>query len=144
MTKIKICKGVISSSFGTRRDPMMPTTWREHNGIDIAAPIGTPIFSPIDGLVMGYFRHSTGGNTLILSDTEGIIRIGMCHLHGCYVREGDFVKRGQQVATVGETGRCTGPHLHLSLKTGGKWSMRFKEYLGGNWADPSHLLEFNE
>lgn len=140
----KVCTGPITSPFGVRRDPLMPTTWRQHNGVDIGAPVGTPVFSPIEGVVMGYFRHSIGGNTLILADNEGVRRVGMCHLSGCYVREGEFVKKGQRVALVGQTGRCTGPHLHLSLKTGGKWSHEFKEYIGGNWADPTPLIEFIE
>lgn len=139
---MKVCQGRISSPFGTRPDPLQPATWTQHNGVDIAAAIGTPIFSPIDGVVMGRYKHSTGGNTLILADEAGKLRVGMCHLNGTYVRVGEMVKRGERIATVGDTGRCTGAHLHLSLKSGGLWNFQYREYIGGKWQDPTHLIEF--
>lgn len=139
---MKICEGRISSPFGTRPDPLMPSTWSQHNGVDIAAPIGTPVFSPIDGVVMGRYKHSTGGNTLILADEKGKLRVGMCHLCGTYVKEGEMVKKGERIATVGDTGRCTGAHLHLSLKNLGTWNFEYREYIGGKWQDPTSLIEF--
>ncbi len=139
---LKVTQGEISSPFGMRPDPLMPATWVHHNGIDIAAPKGTSVLSPIDGTVMGCYKHSTGGNTLILADDCGTIRVGMCHLNGFFVRQGDIVRKGERIATVGDTGRCTGPHLHLSLKRGGTWNFQYREYIGGKWHDPTEILEF--
>lgn len=136
-----IIKGIISSPFGTRQDPLNPDTWRVHNGIDISASIGTRIFSPIDGEVVATYCHSKGGITLIIKDLEGKIRIGLCHLFRCTVSKGMRIKKGQQIALSGNSGSATtGAHLHYSLKTGGKWSDG--EYIAGKWSDPTPYLTY--
>lgn len=133
--------GIISSPFGTRRDPIDPTTWRIHNGIDIAATIGTPIYSPINGEIVATYHHPKGGTTLIIKDLKGKIRLGFCHLQRNILSKGMTIKKGDRIAISGNSGSATtGAHLHFSLKTGGKWSEG--EYIAGKWSDPSPYLTF--
>jgi len=139
--KTPIINGIISSPFGTRKDPLNPATWRIHNGIDIAATIGTPIHSPIDGEVVATHYHSKGGMTLIIKDLKGKIRLGFCHLFRYTVTKGMTIKKGQIIALSGNSGGATtGAHLHFSLKTGGKWVD--EEYIAGKWSDPTPYLNY--
>ncbi len=117
----RVTEGRITSPFGRRRDPIHPNTWKEHNGIDIGAPVGTPVYAPADGVVRSTYTHSAGGMTLLMTSTDGTVRYGFCHLSGYTVKPGERVMRGQQIARSGNTGRSTGPHLHFSVKTGGRW-----------------------
>ena len=133
--------GILSSPFGTRKDPLNPSTWRIHNGIDIAATVGTPIHSPINGEVVATYYHNKGGTTLIIKDLKGKIRLGFCHLQRHTVTPGMTIKKGDLIALSGNSGGATtGAHLHFSLKTGGTWSDG--EYVGGKWADPTPYLTY--
>jgi murein DD-endopeptidase MepM/ murein hydrolase activator NlpD len=106
--------GIISSPFGNQRilngKPMEP-----HFGVDIAAPMGTPIAAPAPGRValMGPDYYLEGGLT-ILDHGHGVTT---CYLHQSkqMVKVGDAVARGQVIGEVGMTGRATGPHLHWGL-----------------------------
>ena len=136
-----IINGIISSPFGTRKDPINRATWHVHNGIDISASIGTPIYSPIDAEIVATYNHDKGGVTLIIKDLEDKIRLGFCHLFHCTVAQGKIVKKGQQIAYSGNSGSATtGAHLHFSLKNGGTWMDG--EYTGGEWADPTPYLTY--
>ncbi len=106
-------RGFISSTFGPRSDPFTGTQ-RMHSAIDIVAPKGTPIQSPADGIVT-YAGPDPGlGNMLVIDHGYGVLtRYG--HNNANLVREGQRVKRGDVVATVGSTGRSTGPHLHYEV-----------------------------
>ncbi len=105
--------GIVSSLYGSRRilngTPMAP-----HLGVDIAAPEGTPIRAPADGVVSltGDF-YLDGGFTLI-DHGQGI---STCYVHQSQrmVKEGDRVTRGQVIGLIGQTGRATGPNLHWGL-----------------------------
>ncbi len=139
--KKQTIKGIISSPFGTRRDPLTPSTWRVHNGIDIAAPIGTPIYSPINGEVVATYFHAKGGKTIILKDSDNEIRLGFCHLQKMLVEPNTTIKQGQRIALSGNTGAATtGAHLHFSLKTGGQWIG--DDYTDGQWQNPAAYLTF--
>ena len=106
-------RGVITGIYGSQRilngKPRAP-----HYGIDIAAPSGTPIISPADGIVtMADDLYFTGGTLII--DHGLLISSTMLHLQTMAVQRGDKVKRGDVIGTVGSTGRSTGPHLDWRL-----------------------------
>ena len=107
-------RGFLSSTYGPRSDPFTGTQ-RMHAAIDIVAPKGTPIKSPADGIVTYSGVDPSLGNMLVLDHGYGVItRYG--HNNANLVREGQRVKRGDTVATVGSTGRSTGPHLHYEVR----------------------------
>jgi murein DD-endopeptidase MepM/ murein hydrolase activator NlpD len=105
--------GIESGVFGSRRIdngvPMSP-----HWGVDMAAPTGTPIHAPADGVVgISDEYYLDGGYTLI---DHGLgVSTGYLHQNKRLVRAGDVVRRGQVIGHVGATGRATGPHLHWTL-----------------------------
>ncbi len=110
-------KGLIGAGFGWRRDPFTGLN-QFHRGVDILAPIGTPVRAPADGVVIKAGRDSGYGNTLILSHGDGIVtRYG--HLSAFKVSPGQTVKRGDIVALVGNTGRSTGSHVHYEVMENG-------------------------
>ena len=107
-------RGFLSSTFGPRTDPFTGTQ-RMHEGIDIVAPKGTVVKAPADGIVTYSGVDPSLGNMLVLDHGYGVItRYG--HLNANLVREGQRVKRGDTIATVGTTGRSTGPHLHYEIR----------------------------
>ena len=108
--------GWITSEFGDRR------SWggvgRVHKGIDIAGPRGTPILAPGHGMVTytGYRRGY--GRTVMIDHGYGITTL-YGHCQRLFVKEGQEVKRGMIVASIGNTGRSTGPHLHYEVQVDG-------------------------
>ena len=94
-----------------------------HRGVDYASPTGSPVVSPAAGTVALVGTVSEGfrvhGNTIGIDHGQGVSSILM-HLNGINVKEGDFVKAGQLVGTVGSTGASTGPHLHWGLYVNGQ------------------------
>ncbi len=114
---ISPAKGFISSNFGMRNSPF--TNKKEmHKGMDIAAPTGTPIIAPGDGVVT---RISTGGaygNLIEISHGSGL-STRYAHLHKFNVKEGQKVKRYDIIGFIGSTGRSTGPHLHYEVRLNG-------------------------
>lgn len=109
-------QGWITSEFGARRG------WRGvgrlHEGIDIAGPRGTPITAPGDGVVTYTGYHRGYGNTLVIDHGFGISTV-YGHCSSVYAQEGQRVKRGALIASVGNTGRSTGPHLHFEVHVDG-------------------------
>ena len=111
--------GVISSPGGLRINPV--TGRREfHDGIDIAAPVGTPVVAPRDGTVLATGRSASFGIFLRMQHAGGYVSF-MAHLNGVIVGAGDTVRQGQRVAYSGNTGRSTGPHLHFGLFRDGQY-----------------------
>ena len=107
-----------TSGFGYRRDPKTGGK-RMHNGVDFAAPKGTDIFSPADGVVTYAGWQSGYGNYIKIKHEFGIeTRYG--HLSRIRVKKGQRVSRGQQIGDMGSTGRSTGSHLHYEVRVDDK------------------------
>jgi len=108
----------LTSGYGVRSDPFRGRA-AMHAGIDLAAPIGTPIYATADGIV-GRSEWAGGyGNLVELNHGRGIqTRFG--HLSRSLVRAGQRVKRGDLIAYMGSTGRSTGSHLHYEVRIDGK------------------------
>lgn len=105
--------GYQASSFGWRLDPF---TGRSgfHEGLDFAAPTGTPIMAAAGGVVVAAEYHHQYGNMLEIDHGNDIIT-RYAHASRLHVKVGDIVRRGQHVARVGSTGKSTGPHLHFEV-----------------------------
>lgn len=110
--------GRVSSAFGGRRDPVTGAR-RFHGGVDIAAPAGSPIGAVAAGRVVFAGRQGGYGNTVIVEHADGR-QSRYAHAARLLVKEGDAVDSGQTIATVGSTGRSTGPHLHLEVTENGR------------------------
>jgi murein DD-endopeptidase MepM/ murein hydrolase activator NlpD len=107
-----------TSGFGVRSDPFRGRA-AMHAGIDLAGPIGTPIYATADGLVGRSEWVSGYGNLVELEHGRGIqTRYG--HLSRSMVAAGQKVKRGDVIALMGSTGRSTGSHLHYEVRIDGK------------------------
>ncbi len=108
-------KGWVSSGFGWRRSPYSSQR-QMHEGLDIAAPIGSLIRAPADGTVTFAGLETGYGRLISIHHGYGIsTRYGHCS--EILVQKGERVKRGQAIGTVGVSGRATGPHLHYEVRT---------------------------
>ncbi len=108
----------ITSGYGMRVHPTL-RIMKHHDGVDIAAPEGTPIRAVADGTVR--YAGSDGVNGLYVKVDHGHgLSTAYCHASRLLVRPGDRVRRGQVVAKVGASGRATGPHLHYGVFVGGR------------------------
>jgi len=105
--------GLISSNFNWRPDPF--TGQRTfHWGIDIVAAWGNPVIAPADGFVLKIKNDKYYGNSITLSHGLGVTTL-YGHLSKIAVREGQKVKRGDVIGSVGNTGKALGPHLHYEV-----------------------------
>lgn len=103
--------GTITSLVGMRTDPI-DGAWRQHNGIDIAIPAGTPVRPVASGVVVYSDTRSGYGNTVVVEHEGGIITL-YAHNSRTLVAEGQAVTTESTVALSGSSGRSTGPHLHF-------------------------------
>ncbi len=106
-------KGRLTSKFGPRNNRM-------HDGIDIAAKIGTKVVAAASGEVVYADNRLTGYGNLIIIRHNKTMFTAYAHNDRNFVKKGDKVKRGQVIAHVGNSGRVTGPHLHFELRSGDK------------------------
>lgn len=114
----------ISDDYGMRMHPTLGVE-KFHNGIDLAAPSGSPILAAYDGDVVGAGYSSTMGNYLMIDHGDGLITLYM-HASKLYVSTGASVSKGQKIAAVGSTGRSTGPHLHFGVRLNGNYVSPWK------------------
>ena len=112
-TFIKPVVGTISSKFG-QREPTTSTVPKNHTGTDIAANLGTKIISATDGEVVLASEEGDYGKHLKIQIGE--VSIIYAHCNSLYVKQGDKVTQGQEIAEVGSTGNSTGPHLHFEVR----------------------------
>jgi murein DD-endopeptidase MepM/ murein hydrolase activator NlpD len=105
-----------------------------HYGLDMAAPIGTPIYAAVDGVVLDAGPASGFGNAIYIQDEDGDVHI-YGHMRYYSVHNGQIVHAGDQIATVGNEGFSTGPHLHYEIHQGGR---------DGAPSDPQAWLEAND
>ena len=109
----------ISSKFGYR---IHPVTKKKafHAGLDLPAKHGTPIYAPASGVVVFSGKKGAYGNFLLIAHSYGF-KTAYGHLSRSAVKSGDYVTKGQRIASVGNTGRSTGPHLHYEIRYLTKW-----------------------
>ena len=112
-TFIKPIEGVISSRFGNR-ETATGNVPKNHTGTDIAANLGTKIKSATDGEVVLASEEGDYGKHLKIQIGE--VSIIYAHCNNLYVKQGDMVAQGQEIAEVGSTGNSTGPHLHFEIR----------------------------
>jgi murein DD-endopeptidase MepM/ murein hydrolase activator NlpD len=110
--------GTITSPFGWRSNPFGGAP-EFHQGLDIAAPMGTTVTAAAGGTVIMAQWYGGYGN-YILIDHGGGYSTGYGHLSAIYVSSGQSVQRGQAIGAVGSTGQSTGPHLHFEVRIAGK------------------------
>lgn len=108
-----VTAGYISSYFGYRKDPFHGRS-TFHSGIDYAGKLGSPILVVADGVVAYKGNLSGFGKVVDVRHLNGLVS-RYAHCHAILVNEGDLVQKGQKIATIGSTGRSTGPHLHFEV-----------------------------
>ena len=109
----------ISDDYGSRTHPILGVQ-QFHNGVDMAAPGGSPILAAYDGKVVAAAYNASMGNYIMINHGDGLYTIYM-HASALYVSTGETVTRGQKIAAVGTTGRSTGNHLHFSVRKDGAY-----------------------
>lgn len=109
----------ISDDYGYRIHPILKVK-QFHNGIDMAAPGGSPILAAYDGTVTAAAYSSSMGNYIMIDHGDNLYTIYM-HASKLYVSKGAEVVKGQKIAAVGTTGRSTGNHLHFSVRLNGSY-----------------------
>jgi len=119
----------LSSTYGWRKHPFNSEP-SVHEGLDFAAPSGTPILAAAGGVVRTAARHSGFGNLIEIDHGDGLLT-RYAHAEVLLVKKGDLVSRGQMIARVGSTGLSTGPHLHFEVRQNDK-SLDPRAYLTGS------------
>jgi len=109
--------GWLSSSFGWRIDPFSGQK-SFHEGLDFPSESGTPIVAAASGKVIFADVHPQYGKMVEVDHGNGLVT-RYAHASRLFVKEGDFILRGQKIAAVGSTGRATGPHLHFEVRLNG-------------------------
>ena len=125
---------VIAQPFGCTElalepfDPFCPAR-HVHTGVDLAAPLGTPVFAATSGVARVGYEASAAGLYVSVA-YGGHVRILYCHLAIAAVRDGETLSPGQRLGEVGATGLTTGPHLHFEVQVDGRYVDPVK-WLGG-------------
>ena len=109
----------VASPYGMRIHPL-EGIWKMHNGVDLDAPLNTPIYASRSGVV--YYRGwwGTGGNTIMINHQDGYISRYL-HMERFAVANGEWVAAGQLIGYCGSTGGSSGPHLHFEIQKNGSY-----------------------
>lgn len=118
------------SPYGWRIHPITGKR-KFHHGIDVAAPVGTPLTAPADGVVAHKGSGGSGGYTLILKHAEDLYTVYYHLQKPSHLSKGQQVAVGDPIGFVGNTGASTGPHLHMEVRNSRTW---------GDTRDPEPLL----
>jgi murein DD-endopeptidase MepM/ murein hydrolase activator NlpD len=110
-------RGWLTSDFGVRLDPLSAER-RMHEGLDVATALGQAVQAPSDGTVVFKGWEGGYGNVLVIDHGYGV-RTRYGHLSQILVGLGERVRRGARIASVGSTGKSTGPHLHYEVRVNG-------------------------
>lgn len=121
--------GIVTSPFGARTSPIKGKP-QIHEGIDIAAPKGSIVVAPADGVVTLVGSQTGYGFSIEIDHGMGVETV-FAHLGSAQIKQGDRVKRGQLIAVIGTTGQTTGPHLHYEVR------------IDGHAVDPQPFLSFD-
>ena len=108
----------ITMPFGNVQSPISGFE-KEHSGIDFPAALGTPVLAAADGTVSDAGFDTAYGNYVIVDHEEGFSTM-YAHMDEILTEIGAEVSRGDEIGTVGSTGRSTGPHLHFELRIDGE------------------------
>ncbi len=104
----------LTSGYGMRNHPILRQR-RQHNGVDLAAPRGTPVYATADGMVEMAQYYGSYGNYVQIGH-GGALETRYAHLSSYTVRDGEQVRKGDLIGYIGSTGRSTGPHLHYEVR----------------------------
>ncbi|MEM1196941.1 MAG: M23 family metallopeptidase [Pseudomonadota bacterium] len=107
----------VTSNYGMRIHPILRRR-KQHNGVDLGAPTGTPVYATADGEVSRADRSRTYGLVIYL-DHGGDLQTRYAHLSKLLVADGQIVRKGDLIGHVGSTGRSKGPHLHYEVRVDG-------------------------
>ena len=110
-------EGWVTSEYGYRRHPISHRR-QFHRGIDVANEAGTPVRSPWKGQVVKVTRSRHGGRFVVVQ--SGVFRLTFFHLQSTTVTRGDQLDPGDQLGLMGSSGRTTGPHVHLEMRSRGR------------------------
>jgi murein DD-endopeptidase MepM/ murein hydrolase activator NlpD len=122
------------SPYGWRVHPITGKR-KFHHGVDVAAPEGTPLTAPADGVVAHKGSGASGGNTLIIKHADDLFTVYYHLQKPSHLLKGTRVERGEQIGFIGNTGASTGPHLHWEVRRSRTW---------GDTVDPVPFLEVEE
>ncbi|HYL21965.1 MAG TPA: M23 family metallopeptidase [Gemmatimonadales bacterium] len=130
----------VSSRFGARFHPVLHR-WRAHEGVDFAAPYGTPVRATADGIVTRVGREDGGyGNVIDLRHANGIrTRYGHLSAFAQGLHTGERVEQGETIGYVGSTGLSTGPHLHYEFLVNGRPTNPQRKDMGAGTPVPKRL-----
>lgn len=115
--ELPVKKGRVSSEFGYRVSPITGK-YGLHDGVDLAAPMGTEIYAALDGTVIASVEDEEIGYYVKIDHGNGVVT-AYGHCSKLIAKEGDKVKKGDVIALVGSTGRSTGPHTHFEVRVDG-------------------------
>jgi murein DD-endopeptidase MepM/ murein hydrolase activator NlpD len=117
-SRAPLAASITTSSYGMREHPVLGG-WRAHKGIDLAAPVGTPVYATADGTVERADLFSSYG-LYVAIDHGANLETRYAHMSRLAVAAGEHVHKGEIIGYVGLTGRTTGPHLHYEVRVNGE------------------------
>ena len=119
------------SPYGWRKHPISGRR-KFHHGVDVAAPVGTELRAPADGVIVHKGSGGSGGYTLIIKHADDVFTVYYHMQKPSHLLKGTRVERGEQIGLIGNTGRSTGPHLHWEVRKSRRW---------GDTVDPVPYLQ---